>query len=366
MRLMIVDNDGDFRRRFSGYIASGCRDVSITAGGEEDGMEQLFPSQDLILCDEKVSLPFREALLASGTRCRWLMRAQDEGGMFQGDPSGIYKYQSACEILRSIPELYEQAAVAGLFARQPKQSLLIGVSGFSGGCGRTSFAVTLGRLLRQRTGQGVLLLSMKPVSDLYDYFPQDTRSAADMNLLLLNYASATRVNAGAFLISDAFGVSVIRPPAHLVSDAASLSAAELQGFLSYVGQWNQFQTIIIDMEELLDEAHRSIYEKADHIFVIHDDRRHPAGVEEEWFQKVRDAAGETPVRRILNYDDSGAVAERIFFDEESLRPEKLWDSFLPVDPDSFFLKDGRNEISMSGAFSAAVSAICKGLMQEWK
>lgn len=366
MRLMIVDNDGDFRRRFSGYIASGCSNVSITACDEGDGVGLLAQPYDLILCDDGVSPRFRQALLASEKNCRWLSRSQEESAGGRDSCTGIYKYQSAGGILRSIPELWEKSVMTGLFADSGERHTLIAVSGFSGGCGRTAFAVALGRLVRQKTGQGVLILSMKPVSDLYDYFPADSRPSADINLLLLNYASGTSVNSGAFVITDSYGVSVIRPPSQQGSDLPFLSAAELQGFLSYIREWNCFQTVILDMEELLNEAHCSVYEKADHIFLLHDDRRFRSGAEEAWVAKVCAAAGKTPVRRILNFDPGGDFEERIFFDEESLNQDKPWDFVLPVDPDSFYAQEGRIEISLSGAFCAGVSTICKGMMREWK
>ena len=52
---------------------------------------------------------------------------------------------------------------------------------------------------------------------------------------------------------------------------------------------------------------------------------------------------------------------RIFFDEESLRSEKIYDYCLPADPDSFFINNGRADISMSGAYAAAVDSVCRGM-----
>ncbi len=399
MRLLIIDNDADFRRRFSGYIASGCSDVSITVGGEEAVCDTVMQGADHIICDEGISAQAFSAVIRSGIRCT-VLRGSGElagerhymasyagfnsGGANCGDHAfevaahddihensralkndNIFKFQSAADIIRSIPELYEQAAVSGFLSDERRGTSVICVSGMTGGCGRTSFAIALARLIRQKTGGGVLVTGMAQMSDIYNYFT-DTGApgSADMNLLLLNYASGVRTEPSAYLINDEYGVSCVRPAADGVSDLSSMTADELAGFVDHIRSWNIFGTLIFDMDGRFDERSSCLYETADVIYALHDDRRCPFGAEDIWREWLaREAGGESDKRiyPVLNYDMSGGAVDRIFYDEGALRSEKIYAYCLPADPDSFFIKDGRADISMSGAYAAAVDGVRKGM-----
>lgn len=398
MRLLIIDNDADFRRRFSGFIASGCSDIAITVGDEEAMDAAALQGADHIICDENVSENVISEVLGSGIRCTFLLGNDENISGNESSPDnikkymfsaaaaiadtavkadGVYKFQSAVNIINSIPEIRDQAAFLGLMPDLRSSMSVMCVSGMTGGCGRTSFALALARMLRQKTGEGVLMIGMSQMTDIYNYFTDTGISgSADINLLLLNYASGSRVNASAYLISDDYGVSCIRPPRDGMSDLTSLTAEELAGFISYIRAWNIFGAVIFDMDGRFDERSRYLYKNADIIYALHDDRRCPFGVEEIWREwlahetkeESSDGAGTglgaERICRILNFDMSGGAVNRIFFDEESLKTEKIYDFCLPADPDSFFVKNGRADISMSGAFAAAVGHVYKELKKQ--
>ncbi len=373
MRLLIIDNDADFRRRFSGYIASGCSDVSITVGGEEAARSEVMQGADHIICDENISAQALTDVIASGVRCTLLCSSRELAGERHYTTSSesllkndnVFKFQSAADIIRSVPELYEQAAVSGYFNDTGRGMSVICVSGMTGGCGRTSFSLALARLIRQKSGEGVLVTGTAQMTDLYDYFNDIAApGSADMDLLLLNYASGARTDPAAYLINDEYGVSCIRPAADGISDLSSMTAEELAGFIAYIRSWNIFGTVIFDMDGRFDERSKCIYESADVIYTLHDDRRCPFGTEEiwrEWLAREAGADADKRICSILNYDMSGGAVDRIFYDEGSLRSERLYSYCLPADPDSFFMKDGRADVSMSGAYAAAVDSVRRGM-----
>lgn len=372
---MIIDNDVDFRRRFSGYIASGCGGIAITVGGEEAAEDTVMQGADHIICDENISAEALTAVTGSGVRCTLLRGGTPDAGRTIEKSAGnaaeqehheVFKFQSAADIIRAIPELYEQAAVSGFMSDARGGMSVICVTGMTGGCGRTSFSMTLARLLRQKKGENVLVIGTAQMTDLYNYFSDKASSSggADMDLLLLNYASGVRVDPSAYLISDEYGVSCVRSSPDGASDFLSMTAEELAGFISYIRGWNIFGAVIFDMDGRFDERSRCLYESADAIYAIHDDRRCPFGAEDIWRDRLAREAGtegdtSKNINYILNYDMSGGAVNRIFYDEESLRSEKLYDSCLPADPDSFFIKDGRADVSMSGPYAAAVDGICR-------
>ena len=372
--MLIIDNDADFRRRFSGYIASGCSDVSITVGGEESVRNEMMQGMDHIICDEGISAQSLAAVTSSGIRCTVLRSSEDECDQHHYEPDdqeaalkndNVFKFRSAADIIRSIPELYEQAAVSGFINDAGSVMSVVCVSGMTGGCGRTSFSIALSRLIRQKTGEGVLVISMGQMSDIYNYF-KDTAApdSADMNLLLLNYASGSSTDPAAYLINDEYGISYIRPSVDGISDLSSMTSAELSGFLSYIRSWNIFGTVIFDMDGRFDERSSCLYESADIIYALHDDRRCPFGAEEiwrEWLAREAGVNGQNRIYYILNYDMSGGAVNRIFYDEGSLRSEKIYTYCLPADPESFYIKDGRADVSMSGAYAAAVDSVRRGM-----
>ena len=370
LRLLIIDNDADFRRRFSGYIASACSDIAITVGGEEAAKDAVMQGADHIICYEDVSAEALSAVISSGVRCTVLRESEEQGAqkhhkINENTPrsDNVLKFQRADSILRSIPELYELAALSGSFDDARSGMSVICVSGMTGGSGRTSFSLALARLLRQKSGEGVLVIGTAQMTDIYNYFTDaGAPQSADINLLLLNYASGARADPSVYLINDEYGVSCIRPSADGMSDLSSMTADELSGFIEYVRGWNIFGTVIFDMDGRFDERSRCLYAGADVIYALHDDRRCPFGSEEIWREWLdREAGADNKIRRILNYDMSGGAVNRIFFDEESLRSEKIYDHCLPADPDSFFINNGRADISMSGAYAAAVDSVCRGM-----
>ena len=370
MRLLIIDNDADFRRRFSGYIASACSDIAITVGGEEAAKDAVMQGADHIICYEDVSAEALSAVISSGVRCTVLRESEEQGAqkhhkINENTPrsDNVLKFQRADSILRSIPELYELAALSGSFDDARSGMSVICVSGMTGGSGRTSFSLALARLLRQKSGEGVLVIGTAQMTDIYNYFTDvGAPQSADINLLLLNYASGARADPSVYLINDEYGVSCIRPSADGMSDLSSMTADELSGFIEYVRGWNIFGTVIFDMDGRFDERSRCLYAGADIIYALHDDRRCPFGSEEIWREWLdREAGADKKIRRILNYDMSGGAVNRIFFDEDSLRSEKIYDHCLPADPDSFFINNGRADISMSGAYAAAVDSVCRGM-----
>jgi hypothetical protein len=365
MRLLILDNDKDFRRRFSGYIAGGCSDISITVGGDDDSLDMMLQGIDHVIYDESVSDSAMSCIKGSGVRSTMLTGDEEvKKTMISDGMNCVFKYQSAYGIVRGIPDICEQLTLSGGITDLKEDMSVICVSGFSGGCGRTSFSLALARMIRQKTGEGVLVINTSPMSDLYNYFSDiNYAKGADMNLLLLNFASGSRVNSSAYMMNDSYGVSCIRPPADYMSDFSSLTADEISGFTEYIREWNVFSTVIFDMDGSIDERSLRLCEQADSLFIIHDDRRHPSGVEDIWLEKIMSANDPDKVYRILNYDISGGAVDRIFFDEESLRTETLYDYCLPADPDSFFMREGCADISMSGAFAAAVGAVYKGMAQ---
>lgn len=380
--MLIIDNDADFRRRFSQFIASGCSDIAITVGGEENADAALFQGADHVIFDEKVSESVISEVLKSGVRCT-MMRGSEEkeaaadfmaavtaaaGPDVEVKADSVFKFQSVVNIIRSIPEMRDSAAFFGLMPEMRGSMSVICVSGMTGGCGRTSFSLALARMIRQKTGEGVLVIGVSQMTDMYNYFTDTGISgSADMNLLLLNYASGSRVNASAYLLSDDYGVSCIRPPHDGMSDFTSLTAEELAGFISYIRAWNIFGAVIFDMDGRFDERSGCLYENADIVYTIHDDRRCPFGAEDiwrDWLRRESGGHGAEKICSVLNYDLSGGAVNRIFFDEDSMRSEKMYDFCLPADPDSFFLKNGKADISMSGAFAAAMENIYREMKRQ--
>lgn len=391
MRVLMIDDDNDFRKRFSGYIAACCRDVSITACGEDSEYETMLQSADIIIADDSVSEKARSIISDSDcdivflTDTNLLQNAEshdlhgsndysadytdmDKYGILAKDIKHkriryVFKYQSAAMIIKSIPSLWElrtetqEAAVSG------EKLTIACVTGFSGGSGKTSFSLIAARLVKEKTHKGVLLIGTDCISDISDYFyGSSTESSSDMNLLLLNYASSISAEISDFLITDRYGVSCIRNPSDGISDFSSLSADDTEGFLKYINSWNLFGTVIFDMDHSSNERNRSILKNADVIFVMCDSRRpifNEGSAEDKWMKTLYDSGGKSKIIRINNFDISSDSLSGVSNYDEFFKNEEITEYRLPMEKKGIMKNDYHYDINMSGRFAAAAGDLIR-------
>ena len=349
---MLLDDDVDFRKRFSSYVAANCSHIALSltdgsAGG--DLQRWLEKDPDLVLMDAGSGL--LEELIAARRADRTVVLLPREPGGKSVDDQGvryIFKYIGASSLISSVPELASGFGQVKICRKNAGDMLLSAVTGFFGGCGKTSFAVALARLNRTQRERTTLLISTELYPDLEGFFPNGAGMVSDSNLLLLNHLSGFRVTPARFLLEDSCGVFALAPPAGGPSDLNDLTEEDMAGLLEKIRDWDMFDSIVFDTGRGDHRLDRFLFNNADSMFILHDARRAADRAEKRWLEKLYQSVERTPVIHIVNFAAAGGAAGQPGHFE------------LPADPGSFSRKNGYTEISLTGRYADALSRILKG------
>ena len=347
-----MDDDPDFRKRFSSYVTANCSHIALSltdgrAGGDLRGWLEKKP--DLVLLDAGSDLLDQIIAARWGDRTVVLLPREPAGKRV--DEQGvryIFKYLSASSLIASVPELASSFDQVKRIRNNADDILLSAVTGFSGGCGRTSFAVALARLNRTLRERVTLLISTEQYPDIDGYFPGGNGLVSDSNLLLLNHLSGFRVAPSRFLLEDDCGVFTLAPPEGGPSDLNDLTEEEMAGLLERIRDWDMFDSVVFDTGRGDHRLDRFVFNNADSLFILHDARRPSARSEKRWLDKLYQAVDLTPVVHIANFaSESGSAGLSGQF-------------VLPADPGSFRRQNGYTSISLQGRYAEAIGRILKG------
>jgi len=376
MKVLLIDDDLEFRKRFSNYIAVNCDAImlSVTGGSvDKQDVKRMISESELVLIDEKTegfdeffsegigewvvltgrkqeidrSTAFAEEDAAYKTGGNMLAGNKDKIG--DSNCTYVYKFQSAPDILRSIPQLALYADISASHKFSSSKMSIAVVSGFSGGCGRTGLALTLARFNQQKMKKNTLVISLAQISDINDYFIYNGRYKAgyeflggnignirdpgfkqDINMLLLNFVSGASVNPAKFIIKEGSGVSTFILPSDLKNDIVDLDGIHMKRFIKYIDSWQLFDTVIFDMDNGLNDKNLAVYEVADKIFLLSNAGRYKKNSEILWEELIMGRSGVSGVFKIMNFCGETNTRDHILLDEE-FYDEKDIDFMLPWD-----------------------------------
>ena len=361
MNVLLIDEDDDYRRRFGSYLAENLSGIVLTLAPDEGKKETgpgLWENTDLVLTDEnerilqevkREGLAEKTVILASG---------EDTGPRVRSDGIRcVFKYQRASSIVSSVAELADMAVAAPETLFQGRMEV-IAVTGFPGGCGRTSFCLMYARLLRRSLGKSPVILAVEKTGNLNDYFIQ-SRVKSDLNLMLLNFTSGFRVAPQRFIAEDDYGVSAFVMPEQTSCDITDLSSEETGKLINMIGDWGFFDTLILDLHPQAGNVSRSFLKAADRVFVLHDHRRGIRRSEQCWLENLSSICG-TVLIHIMNMVSSDRMSGEIFVEEKYEKDETVDPvCHIPYDSGSFFIKDGTADLSMSGGFARSVAGVAE-------
>ncbi len=370
IRVLLVDHNEEYRKRLGAYIVKHCTGMSLTSssgthpGEERDGsaVKGGFYSNeaqtcDLILIDGEVSgiddvpedLRDKTVILDStGT----------DGPLWvKHGIRHVYKYQRGTALIGCISELSTRSEEF-LYHREGSAKIVC-VTGFSGGSGRTSFALTYARMMSVTWKKRVLLVSLTTMSDLYEFFPPAPAGGSDLNVLLLNFLFEFSVDPAQFLMEDSHGVSSFIMPAGGMSDVRDLKEEEAVKWIHFLDEWHRFDVILFDCDGSEVEVNRAVWRHADRIFILHDASRHTGAAEKVWTRRMMDDCGAARIIHVRSNTGREAGSGDIFVDEVHEGTGYFQENCMeiPYDRASFFIRDGLPDISMIGPYAAAVAKL---------
>lgn len=285
---------------------------------------------------------------------------------FENRQFRLYKYSNVRQLAGELLFIY--TFLTGRKAIPIKnQDTKIAVFGAAeGGVGCTSAAVAFAQDLRRFHNKKVLYISMEELESTLEYmepFPEG-RSISQYLYYLFNDDSRERFPfIESFLVFDYYGVDAFLPsPGRNV--LKSLSAEEMQYFISAAMDTGRYDFLVVDAGCSLDKSTLCCYEMANYICLV--TRDHTGTYKEErmmeylLFLKGEQLGGR--MARVVNHYQEQEEEE-----EESLKTREdaglLYTVCrLPEDPESFAAEQGIKMIRSDGAFGKTIGQISRAVL----
>lgn len=365
MNVLLIEDDDDFRKRFSDYLAAGLNGIVLTSVSSLSQLDEgIAGDADVILIAEEPQAV--EQLKRSGLTDRTVVldsRSETEFFVRSDGIRCVNKYQRASAIISSVAELSD-AAVSTPSRRTGGSMEKICVTGFAGGCGRTSLSLMYARMLKRNKSRNPVILPVGRFGNLNEYF-RNCHLKSDLNLLLLNLTSGFKVTPQRFLAEDDFGVSAFVMP-DTACDMVDLSREEVNQLIEEVQSWGFFDSLILDVNPQSDPVSRSFIQAADKVLILHDQKRGIRRAERAWMDQLHEMKGRD-IFHVMNNAAANLLNGEIYLDEQNDSqefPELI--CRIPEDSGSFFFRDGIREISLSGHFAGCAAEIAERIGNGWK
>ncbi len=213
---------------------------SLQAYARENPIEVLLISTRA-MCNEIRDLPINRIIMLS------------EGEPLQDleEYPFVYKYQSSDQLLSEVLEYYAEAQPQPcLFGNTAYKTRIYGVYSPIGRVRKTSFALTLGEILSENNQ--VLYLNFEEFSGFEELF--HTKYRTDLSDLIYFF----RQREGGFIYKLNSVVQTFRelhyiPPALSPADLRDVSGKEWMDFLQEIGAYGEYDILILDLSEQVDE-----------------------------------------------------------------------------------------------------------------
>lgn len=376
VNVCLIDDDDWFRNMFSQFMVHACRNISMTSedlnswkSGKYHGDSPSSGEYDIYIFGgaggEYLSDPRMESL---SERSVFLYRNEAEfDDLRKTLPTAqfVEKYISASNIVSHINYFASELRIGSGFVSNEGTFFVISVTSTCGGAGKTSFSLILARLLQQKRKRKVLIISMSLLYDIGKYFVHDNEHPCrtlNEYLYHLFAGEAPENSLSLYIMKDRFGVSSFCLPDG-VSELPGLERTEMERFIDSLSRSEQFDTLILDLDNSVSEVTAMIAERSEIMFVLSPYGEDTEKVTGRWCTHILDQCLEGPGTMRIVVNEEGKEEDRLRFDINLDRKEgygsRMKSFSVPYDPHSFFVSDGVCQISMTGSFAAAIDSIVK-------
>jgi hypothetical protein len=160
-----------------------------------------------------------------------------------GDVFCIYKYQSSANIIRELMDRYSETEENPAREGIRGMARIYGIYSPLGQCGKTSLAVTVGRILAGEAP--TLLLNLEEFSGFGALSGEEYRS--DLSDLLYYFSSGEYSSARlAAVVHTMNGLDYV-PPVHFPEDLDLAKAGELPGLIRRIAAESAYRNLVIDV-----------------------------------------------------------------------------------------------------------------------
>ena len=238
--MAVYDVDTSYAQRFAQVVnqKESCP-FEATAFSSMERLKEYGKENRIELLLVSASVGREEAEQAGADRVIYLT---EDGSSESGDVSGIYKYQSSENIVREAMACYCEDHAVQVSARLKGASIL-GVFSPVGRCLKTSFAITLGKLLAQESR--TLYTNLEEYSGLSILTKTEYRM--DLSDLLYFYMGGNYNVLRLGSVVHSMGSLDYIPPIRYPQELSQAGPDEIAGLLRAIAQESPYENVVVDV-----------------------------------------------------------------------------------------------------------------------
>ena len=232
--------------------------------------------------------------------------------------------------------------------------------------GKTSVSLMISRLLQQKKSRSVLIVSTSLLCSMRKYFPvESVQQQRTLNEYIYHLFAEERPERSltSYMIRDRFGVSSFYTERE-INELASLDDGEMARFVESLEASREYDIVIFDLDNSNDKVTGTIASKSDFLIVLSPPESEGEDMTEYWISNIVKNSGgrHGEIVRITNMEGYGGGGILFYEEGEEYMGSRKEKMSIPYDPHSFYRAEGMKQISMTGAFAAAVDRIIEEVM----
>lgn len=334
IKVGICLNDDVYAHALSTGLARECKNMHfILLKTLEDGMHC-----DLILSSEEYT---DERIIA-------LVREEENENVYGDPPYRIYRYKESPRLVNDLLFIFFKISGKNLeFTREVKSRILV-FAGVAGGCGCTTVAITVGKMLYKLYGCKCLYLNLCPLNDSKRYLPSEGKNGL---LTLLYYLDVKKdFPLGSFFVESE---QLDYVHTHLMnSNFDEVHPHILNRLIEKIDDYGKYAFFIIDISNHFSRTNKQLLSRAFRIILL------SKGEEKEEdsyltavFREVEKMANSTEILRVRNFSDS-------YENEDNLLSISRGKDILPEKEYEY------RDLSSMTHFQMEIGRIVKKIMEE--
>lgn len=280
---------------------------------------------------------------------RLVGRPEEES--LDGEPFGVYRYKDSGNLVKDLLFIYFQMTGRVSVRRGDAQCRMLVFAACSGGCGTTSAALSLCRLLNRFYGVKCLYLSLCPLDDSKKYLPQEGGAGL---LKLFYYLETNRPFPLEAFVAEADELDYIRTTAvNTYFDEGQTTAVER--LLTRIQETGRYDFLVADIGNHLCRTNKKLLERADQALLFHSARTPvPGKYREEITREIDRRVG---AGRLIHVEN---MVSDCWVKEDS-------SAELYVSAEAQLLTEtgsGLFDLDLSGNYGNEIMAVAKRIMEE--
>lgn len=277
----------------------------------------------------------------------------------------LYKYSNVRHLAGELLFIYSSLTGRRAIPVKKQEVKMVAFCANQGGSGCTSTAMAFAQEMKRFHSKQVIYLSLEELESTMEYmeaFPEGKSISEYLYYLFRDDSKERFPFIESFLVFDTYGVDAFLPsPGRNV--LKSLTAEEMQCFISSVMDTGRYDILVLDLGCSLEQSALCCYEMATHICLVTKEKGNRQK-EERFLEYLTFLKGEKVIER-MGKAVNCHIKER---HEEVQVPEEQM-GILPIicrlaqEPECFTVENGMKKISLESAYGKGIEALADAVLR---